>query len=590
MKDFLKTVLAVVVGLIAVSVISGIFTLAVIGSIALAGKSTPVLPKSGVLKIDLSSDCLAEQSQSLDPISSLKGEQSRTIGIYDACRAVRLAADDPAVKFIYVRADANASSISYLEELRAALADFREKGSKAVITYMESPNIPGMYIGSVSDRIYLTSCDGSNPMFFGLTARLTYFGDALKALGVNVQLIRHGKYKSAGEPFVRSTPSEENLTQYRELLGSLWSTVGGAIAEGRGIGIDRLDRMIDNLELGECADFVKAGLADSLMSRTGLEQKVAELAMESSYGDVDWILLDEYVKVKCAQRKSAHEKIAVIYADGDIVDGRSDEPGKVCGDPFAKTVAQVRADSSVKAVVFRVNSPGGSVLASEKILDEIRQLKAVKPVVASYGGYAASGGYWISNCCDRIFSDATCLTGSIGVFSMIPDVSRTLKEKAHIGVYAVNTHDHSNIFSLTHPLSESEMAYMQRSVEGIYSRFVDIVAGSRSLDPEYVDEIGQGRVWSGVAGVEKGLVDEVGDLSDAVAYAASLIGKDDPEDCGIVSYPGVPDTMKQLMMMFNGLSNPSDRDISAYVDWFKSYRDGKSEVTFARLPFRVEIR
>ena len=589
MKDFTKMTLAVIVGIIIASILSVVLSFGLLGAIGAAGKSTPSIPKEGVLKIDLSKFSLAEQSVEANPFDEIQGKSVTSIGILDACKAIETAATDPAVKFIYIKADQNVSDLSHLEEFRNAVKGFRENSGKPVIAYVESPSTVGYYFASVADKIYMTSHGGNNPMILGMSAELGYFADILKKFGVNIQLIRHGKFKSAGEPFIRSTPSEENLTQYRELLGSYWNIIGNEIAQSRGIELADLDKAINDLELCLPEDFVRAGLVDTLMTRSGMEQKITDLAMEKKFKSVDWIGFGDYVNAK-KQVSKAHSKIAIIYADGEILDGygKSD----VCGDRFAKIIEKARADSSIKAVLLRVNSPGGSVLGSDKIKAELDLLKEQKPVVASFGSMAASGGYWISNNCDRIFSDATCLTGSIGVFSLIPDFSKTMSDIAHIGVFAVKTHEHSDMFSAMRPLSTAEYNYMLRSVEDIYTKFVNNVANGRNLDPDFVDSIGQGRVWTGECGVKNGLVDEIGGIYDALRYTAAIAGDEDLENWKVVGYPKTMSQMDQLLSIFNkdGEDDIEDHDIRAYVNWLKAYRNGSAAPMIARVPFTMDIR
>ena len=279
------------------------------------------------------------------------------------------------------------------------------------------------------------------------------------------------------------------------------------------------------------------------------------------------------------------------------MDGKAKQ--NVAGDRFANVIAKVRADSTVKAVVFRVNSPGGSVLASEKIRSEVDQLKAVKPLVASYGNYAASGGYWISANCGHIFSDPTTLTGSIGVFSMIPDFSKTMKDVAHVTYTPVNSNKHSDIMSLMRPLDAEETAYMQASVERIYDRFVSLVAEGRNLTYDFVDNVAQGRVWTGQDALAIHLVDEIGTLEDAIKWAAEAAGESleeaDLKNWNVVAYPKQPTAMEQMMDMLG--NKPSGEEIfagtplapaaKALLDWADGLKDGNRSVMVARMPYDI---
>ena len=551
MKDFVKMVLAVICGFILTGIFCLVLSLGFLGAVLAAGSSAPVLPKSGVLRIDLSGIVLGEQTQEANPFDGLSplsgsGSGADIIGIWDAVQAVHAAAEDPAVKFIYLCPDGNLSSVTALGELREALAQFRATSGKPVVTYTESPSTGGYYLASVSDKIYMTPDLGVSGQLTGVSSQMLFFGDLLKRLGVNVQLIRHGKYKSAGEMYTRGSSSPENREQYQRMTDSMWETIGSRIAAGRGIPLAQLDEAIESLKLNLPQDYVDCGLVDELLGSEALENKLAALAVEERYKDVKWIGFADYVAVKAVPGK-ARRKIAVIYADGEIVDGggRSD----VAGDRFASVIAKVRADSSVKAVVLRVNSPGGSVLASEKIKEQIDLLRADKPVVASYGSYAASGGYWISSSCEKIFAGAGTLTGSIGVFGMVPDLSKTVKDIAHIGVENITSHKHGDMYSLMRPFDADEYAHMQASIEAVYDRFTDLVAEGRGLPKETVDAVGQGRVWTGADALTIHLVDEIGTLEDAIRYAAVAGGDPDLGQWTVQGYPAPPSAMEQILDM-----------------------------------------
>lgn len=580
MKDFLKMTLAVICGIVITTAILCIIGFGAIGALLMAGSSTPVLPKSGVLTIDMSKTVFAEQSVSSDPFSSLAGQNVSTIGIWDAVQALNRAATDPAVQYIYLRADNSASSVSALEELRAALENFRTVSGKAVVSYMEFPSTAGYYLASVADKVYMSSYLGATPMMTGVSAQMMFLGDLLSRLGVNVQLIRHGKYKSAGEMYTRSSASPENREQYQRMVSSLWETMAADIALSRDISVEDLDDAVDNLKLNLPQDFVDCGLVDELLTKEELEDKMAMLAVADDISDVKFIPFQDYVAATAPVVKSDKE-IAVIYADGEIVDGNGGS--SVDGDRFASIISKVRADSTVKAVVLRVNSPGGSVMASEKIKHELDRLAEVKPLIASYGGYAASGGYWISNNCDKIYSDATTLTGSIGVFGMVPDFSSLAKDKLHIGVETISSSSHGEMFSGMAPLSKSEYDFMLRSIEAIYDKFTSVVAEGRGIPKETVDEIGQGRVWTGADAVGLELVDEIGTLEDAVNYAALCGGDVELSNWRVTAYPRAQSQLEQIMSKLTGTS-----DSEAVL--LKSLKRLSSPEVVARMDTDIEIR
>ncbi len=589
MKDFVKMVLAVVCGFFLIGIICFILSIGMLGSLAAAGSSKPVLPKSGVLKIDLGEIVLAEQSQesnpfggASDPMSLLSGgvSSAAVIGLWDAVQAVNAAAEDPAVQFIYLRADNNASSVTALGELREALKHFRAASGKPVVTYMENPGTGSYYLASVSDKIYMSSNLGATVQFTGVGSQMFFLGDLLNRVGVNMQLIRHGKYKSAGEMYTRSNASPENREQYQRMIDSMWETIGGEIAEARGISVAQLDEAIEGLKLRLPQDFVDCGLADALVTRQGLEDKITALAVVDKFKDVKWIGFADYVEAKLLPSK-AKQKIAVIYADGEIIDGNA--KSNVAGDRFASVIAKVRADSTVKAVVLRVNSPGGSVTASEKIKNELDLLKADKPVIASYGDYAASGGYWISNNCEKIYSDATTLTGSIGVFGLVPDFSKTAKDVAHVGVESVTSHKHGDMYGLMRPLDKDEYDYMLTGIEAVYDRFTTIVSEGRGIPKETVDAIGQGRVWTGADALKINLVDEIGTLEDAIRFAAVTAGDGDLTQWKVQGYPAPPSTLESVLDMLGQNKGGDDVLVSALR------RITKPQV-FARLDTDIRIQ
>lgn len=588
MKEFLKMTLAAILGFLIVSIVMTLFSFAVIGSIAALGSSQTVMPRSAVLRIDMSSIALTEQSAESDPMSMLQGDSRTQIGILNAVKAVEAAAADPAVQYIYMKPDMlMATGMAEVEEFRQALERFRESG-KAIVSYLENPTNAGYYLASVSDRIYMTSYEGGMSMITGLATQQIFLKDILDRLGVNVQLIRHGKYKSAGEMYIRNSISKENREQNQAMVSSIWGTWSSQIAAARDFSPEHFNALIDGLKLNFPQDFLDNGLVDELLTQEELREKLCDLSVVEDFEDVSMISLQDYATLKSVPNLKAKEKIAVIYASGNIIEGN--DKTQVAGDRFASIIAGVRKDSTVKAVVFRVNSPGGSVLASEKIKNEMDLLKEVKPVIASYGNYAASGGYWISNNSDYIFSNASTLTGSIGVFSMIPEFSGTLKDIAHVNITTISSNDHADMYSGTRPLSASETAYMQASVEKIYERFTSIVAGGRNLEVPYVDSIAQGRVWSGSDALEIGLVDSIGTLKDALVYAAGAAGNPDLASWQIAEYPKPLTTFEMILESLGGSASvfagtPLENVEKAFSSW-KADESGK---VYARMPYEITL-
>lgn len=593
MKDFVKMLLAVMAGMLVFSVIWVIMMFSFIGSIAaLSSSDTPVIAKEGVLNMDLSNIVLSEQEQPFNFNGMFsKGTQPTSVGIWNAVQAVKMAAADPGIRFIYLRPDGISGGIAEIEEFRKALADFRLSG-KAIVAFTENPSNASYYLASVADKVYVTGSKGGMNTLIGLSSQMYFLKDILDRLGVNMQLIRHGKYKSAGEMYIKSQISPENYEQNKVMISSIWNSWASQIATSRGIELSKFNELIDNLELNEPQDFVKYGLADDVLTREQRAQKLCTLYMTEDINAISFIPFEDYVAVKTTTPKFSTNQIAVIYADGEIVDGREVE--NVAGDRFAEIIASVREDDMVKAVVLRVSSPGGSVLASDKIRKELQLLKEKKPLIASYGNYAASGGYWISAGCDYIFSDATTLTGSIGVFSLIPDFGKTVKELAHVNVTSINSNKHSDMYSGMRALDKDEIAYQQKSVEHIYDEFTGIVAEGRDLRKTYVDSIAQGRVWTGADAIKIGLVDEIGGLEAALLKAANTVdGSESLDSFYIASYPAAQTTWEALLATFQGQSTPvifAGTPLEAVEKAFRNVSTAQSGKAYARMENEYVIR
>lgn len=580
--------LAVLCGLFIMGILSPVMFFSCAGALASLGSSTPVMPRSGVLNMDLGKVVMTEQTQEMNPMAVIQGDETTSIGLWDAVQSIKAAAADPSVQYIYLRPEGFGASIAQVEELRQAIADFRKSG-KAVVAYLENPTTGAYYLATAADKIYMGSYCGGTSMMTGVGTQMFFLKDLLDKFGVNVQLIRHGKYKSAGEMYIKNKPSDENMEQNQEMINSIWTNLAEVICESRDITREKLDSLIDNLCLCTPEDFLKYSLVDELLTKEELKEKLAALAVKDSFKEVQMIPFKDYVTVLTTTPSTAKNKIAIIFAEGEIVDGKDKQA--VAGDRFASIIADVRADSSVKAVVLRVASPGGSVLASEKIRNEIDLLRKEKPVIASYGSYAASGGYWISNSCDKIYSDPSTLTGSIGVFSMIPDLSKTAKDILKVNVTSVGSSRHSDMFSLIRPLDAQEIAYMQKSVNDIYDAFLANVSEGRGMSTEEIDKIAQGRVWTGADALKIGLVDEIGSLYDAVSYAAGTQGDGDLADWSIACYPKPQTLLEMIMESLSGTSSVMAGTPFAPVE--KAYKDwnwNSSERIYARMPYIMEIK
>ena len=502
--------------------------------------------KGKILYLD-AGDNLSERSGSSFKFSLLGGlSVSSSLSLFSVERALEKAADDNDIAMVFFRPDKISAGMAAREELRQSLARFAAKG-KPVVCYGVTFDTGSYYLGSVGDRVFMHP--GSSGTLMGPSSTQLYYKDLLDSLGVRIQLIRHGSYKSAGEPYVRSEMSEENRQQYQALLGSIWEPMVEEMASSRGVPADSLRAWIASLRLSTSQDWLEKGLVDGLKYRDEMEDYLCHLFGKADVDDLKKVSMSEYVE---SLRDNGSKKVAVLYAEGEIVRSGSG----IAGEKFAREIAKVRADSSIKAVVFRVNSPGGEVVASEMIRREIEALRKDKPVIASYGDYAASGGYLISAGTDRIFVDNATLTGSIGVFGQVVSYGEALNKKLHIHPFTVGTHEHSDMGSGMRPLDEKELARYQADIDGIYDEFVRVVSDGRGMDRSAVEAVAQGRVWSGRDALKNGLADEKGLLLDAVKYAAKRAGLD---KYGIAVYPEKNDLLGDLLSLAKETDQPMIR-------------------------------
>lgn len=585
MKNFLKTTLAVIIGSLIAMLISTLLFFGFIGSIAaLSESSEPVVPSKAILKIDFNNP-VTEQGQE-DPMAafqSLNFSSSKPLGILKAVKAIENAASDPAIEFIYLNLNQMNIGMANLEEVRGALAKFRNSG-KPIITYVDNFSQDAYYLASISDKIYMNA-DGSGAMI-GVGANMMFFKDLLDKLGIEVQLIRHGKFKAAAEQFIASNISKENYEQNKEMLDSVWESWVNEIGESRDIDPAHINDLVNNLELFSAESLKEHGLVDSLVTRDDIHNILCNLFSVEDEKDLKLVSLSTYANAKVKPNVKAKDKIAVIYADGEIT---MSDPAGLSAKKFYPIIRKVAKDSTVKAVVLRVNSPGGDAQAAEILNKELQLLRANKPLIVSMGEYAASGGYWISANSEKIFADNTTITGSIGVFSMAMNYGKGLKEHLKINSVAIGSNKHSNMMNGIDPLDATEVAYMQGMVEDIYTKFTDLVSTGRNLPVEYVDEVGQGRVWTGADAIENKLVDEKGGLSEAIDFAAIAAGL---TDYRIAEYPAVKTPMEQFMEMIGGaeanakiIASPQESIKTIYS---QIKEDGKPKV-YARHPFFYEF-
>ena len=535
-----------------------IAVMAVLPMMAFAGKAK-------VLKIDFKNP-IAERKvggSSMELMSIVNGTPN-SVTLLSYINAIDAAAQDKNIGMIYMTPENVSCGTAQLEELRAALERFRKAG-KPIVAYCENFSNGSYYLASVADKVILDPA--SESMITGVGTQMIFLKDVLDALGVDVQLIRHGKYKAAGEMYTRSEASPENRLQNEALVGSIWNTISTQIAASRGCTPEQFNQWVENLDMIHAADYKAKGLVDETWYKDEVDKYLCEQNGVSKISEVSFVKINKYAsKLKKGSRKN---KIAVVYADGEIVNSGSD--ADIVGSKMANTLRKVRDDKKVKAVVFRVNSPGGSAQAAEAIRHELQLLRAEKPVIVSFGDYAASGGYWISAESDYIFSDYNTLTGSIGVFGLIPSVGNAIRKNLKVNIETVGTTSHSDMMSGMRKLNDQEVEYIQRQIEKIYDDFTSLVSNGRGMSKDSVDAIGQGRVWSGADAMRIGLVDKQGGIQDAIDYAAQKVGLS-KEDYRLSIYPVAKD-VSLLQMLSGGASDDPEETLTTSVESQPSLTD-----------------
>ena len=512
-KTFLAGLLAVIVGTFLVFFLWIFILLGIAGSME---KSVAVHPES-ILKIDFSEVLTdAPSSDPLAGIDLMTLQTTRQLSLFKALRAIEAAGADDRIKGIYLRMNGGGgvTGSALLEELREALLEFKQSG-KFIVAYNETYSQGQYYLASVADKIYLQPEGGME--WSGLASDVMFYKGLLDKLDLRAEVFRPTacKYKSAVEPFILDKMSAANREQMQALVNSMWGTISGAVCESRGIDSVKMRRITDNLQVTLPEEALEYGFVDSLLYEDQMEDVFAELGVSDDY---DFITLGDYASQVGADLKNiSADQVAIVYADGQIVDGEG--YGKeIYGNTLAAKIAGVRDDEKVKAVVLRVNSPGGSALASDVIWLEVELLRAEKPVVVSMGSYAASGGYYISCPADVIVADKLTLTGSIGVFGMILDTREALKNKLGITIDGVQSNASSS-FLATQPLTPVQRSMIMRGVDKVYTTFTNDVAEGRNLPIEKVLDIAGGRVWSGADALGIGLIDTYGGLKTAIALA-----------------------------------------------------------------------
>ncbi len=494
-------------------------------------------------------------------------EAKDATGMTEILRNIEHAKTDPNIKGIYMELSSIPTSTATLQEIRDKLIEFKESG-KFIVTYGESYSQSAYYIASIADKIILNP-EGALDLH-GMASQVMFYKHLFEKLDVEMQIVRgpNNRFKSAVEPYFLDKMSEANREQMDKLLGTVWGQILTGISQSRNISVEQLNQIADNLEtIFNAQKALDFGLVDNLYFK---DQVIDELkGLTGSNKEINAIGNANYAKSYKDKSVSKNE-VAVIYASGQIFDGKGDEEQNIYSENLSKTIRKAREDENVKAVVLRVNSPGGSAVASAIIGRELDLTKEVKPIIVSMGNYAASGGYWISAKGDYIFADPTTLTGSIGVFGTFPNVKGLLNDKIGLTFDVVKTNENADFGTITQPLTEFQYSKLQEMVVKTYDDFTKRVAEGRGLTQSYVDSIGQGRVWAGADAIGLGLVDQLGDMEDAIAYAAQKANLG--SDYKVTEWPKQKDFFTRLMDSMNEkdkIDIALKQKLGVYYNYFK---------------------
>lgn len=515
-----------------------------IWTIGSSSQSTVTVKPKSVLYMDLSYD-IPERTSSdnlSSVLGSLQNKNADMSGMNDIIANIDYAKNDPNISGIFLEMSSVGTSPANIEEIRNHIISFRESG-KFVITYSETMAQNAYYLATAGNEIYINP-DGMLDIH-GMASQIMFYKHLLDKLDIEIQIIRgpNNKFKSAVEPYFLDKMSDANREQMEKLLNSIWFKIVSDINVSRGINIQRINELADNLALTfDAGVALDEGFVDGLAYRDEIIARIKDLADIEKSGKINVVTNSQYASAR-PEPKAKADKIAVIYANGQIIDGDGDD-ATIGSTTLSKAIREARENKKVKAIVMRVNSPGGSALASEVIRREVELAKAEKPFIISMGNYAASGGYWISSEGDYIFADPTTLTGSIGVFGTFPNAKKFLNETVGLTFDVAKTNKNADFGSITEPLTDYQKAMLQKYVGKTYNDFTALVARTRGLRQSYVDSIGQGRVWTGADALELGLVDELGGLDKAIEYAAN---KANLKDYSIKNYPKQKDLMETLL-------------------------------------------
>ena len=540
MKDFIKFTFASVLGVVLAGIIFTILGIVTMVGMVASSDTETMVEENSIFVLDLEGT-LSERVQD-NPFQAMMGEEYQAYGLDDILASIQKAKNNENIKGIYLQTAFLETSFASLEEIRHALQDFKESG-KFVVAYADQYTQEMYYLASVADKV-IVNPQGSIS-WHGLASQPIFFKDLLKKVGIEMQIFKVGTYKSAVEPFIATEMSDANREQVTAFLGSIWGRLLEDVSASRNIPVETLNKYADEMmDLQPAETYLANGLADTLMYKDGVLDYLREISGRESDESLRTLSLEDMKNVK---RNVPLDKsgniIAVYYAFGGIDDTTSPEEG-IDSEKVIKDLRKLREDETVKAVVFRVNSPGGSAYGSEQIWREVVLLKEKKPVIVSMGDYAASGGYYISCAADYIVADPTTLTGSIGIFGMFPNMEELLTDKLGLDFDMVKTNKFADMGTLARPFNSDERAAMQNYINNGYKLFVKRCADGRGMSVEAIEKIAEGRVWTGATAKELGLVDELGGLDKAIEIAAQ---KAEVEAYSLLTYPAMDDFFSTLM-------------------------------------------
>ena len=544
MKDFLKFTLATVVGLIVASVVMFFVSMLVVFGMASSAESETQVNDNSVMTLNLNG-VVNERSSASTPFDFLLSQADmQSYGLDDILASIKKAKENDKIKGIYLQCNVISTGWASLQAIRDALVDFKESG-KFIVAYADNYMQGSYYIASVADKVVLNPSGGVD--WRGLAAGATYYKDLLDKLGVEMQIFKVGTYKSAVEPYFTNEMSEANRKQLTEFVQSIWGNVTKAVAESRHLTVEQLQAAADSSMLFRPAEeSIQRGLADTLMYKSDMRNYLKQLMNLEEDDDLHLLDLQAMINVKkSVPRDKSGNIIAVYYAEGGIDNNSSSyEETGINSKKMVKELNKLKENDDVKAVVLRINSPGGSAFGSEQIWYALQQLKEKKPVIVSMGDYAASGGYYIACNADTIVAEPTTLTGSIGIFGMIPNMKGLLQDKLGLHNHFVKTNRMADFGDVTRPMTADEKTLMQKNVNNGYDLFLTRCAEGRGMDKEHINGMAQGRVWTGEKAKELGLVDLLGGIDTALEIA---ISKADVESYTVMSYPEKSSFIDELL-------------------------------------------